>query len=910
VTKARINLDGIWDFHYLGGAASALGERRSIVVPSPWQAQFPDLSMRGGVGVYRRAVDLPPEWAALRVFLHFGAVFHIAHVFVNGALVGSHVGGFLPFAFDITDNIDAGRAEIEVRVESPTDDPAEFPHAPFAEMPFGKQSWYGPLSGIWQSVYLESNVADRLTSLRINSDFDTGDVSADVKFERAIASGSELELEIFDPANNCVDSARLDLAAGAERAVLRAHVAAPRPWSPDTPDLYRLRVKMTRDGVEVDEIETTFGYRKIETRAGRLYLNGKPFYLRAALDQDYYPDTICTPPSREFIEDRFLKAKALGLNALRCHIKAPDPRYYEAADRLGLLIWAELPNGGYSTERSRERKEATLKGIIDRDGNHPSIFCWTLINENWGVDLVHDAKHRAWLRRLYLWLKSYDPTRLVVDNSPLAPSFHVQSDLADYHFYAAIPDSRQDWDRFVEALADRGEWLFSPEGDAVTTGEEPLLCSEFGNWGLPAPDKLNDAEGREPWWFETGHDWGEGVMYPHGVQNRFHDWSLDRVFGSFENFIDATQWQQFRALKYEIEAMRRRREIAGYVITELTDCHWESNGLIDMRANPRVFHEVFHTINSYTIIAPRLERAAFWSGETLQLPLSLAHGGARALEEGSLEILSDWPQSIPTPRIEAGAVADLGVISIQLPEVDKAGMRRVSFHLRAADGQVLARNDIEFALHPPRAASQAFLVWSAEAELRMRLRSCGYRLASGMSDADVVVATRNTVELADHVRGGGRALLLPEEEGPLTPFFPHWQNVKVVARDGTLWRGDWASSFAWLRRRGSFTNLPGGPLIDQSFDRVIPTHVISGCNLLDFHARVHAALAVGWIHKPVGLAVERNYGEGHIVISTFRLLRDPPGADPTACALLDALVSTAANKSSPQTFEPAKFESA
>jgi beta-galactosidase/beta-glucuronidase len=122
----------------------------------------------------------------------------------------------------------------------------------------------------------------------------------------------------------------------------------------------------------------------------------------------------------------------------------PDPRYYEVADRLGLLIWAELPNAGDSTELSRERKELTLKGLIDRDGNHPSIFCWTLINENWGVDLVHDAYHRAWLKKLYLWLKSYDPSRLVVDNSPLAPSFHVQTDLADFHFYAAIPDSRED----------------------------------------------------------------------------------------------------------------------------------------------------------------------------------------------------------------------------------------------------------------------------------------------------------------------------------------------------------------------------------------------------------------------------------------------------------------------------------
>jgi hypothetical protein len=910
VKKARICLDGMWEFQYLGAGAAPPAGKRAIAVPGPWQAQFADLSMRGGIAVYRRSVELPEDWRDGRVFLHFGAVFHIAHVFANGALIGSHVGGFLPFHFDITDAFRNRRVELELRVESPTDDPAEFPHTPFAEMPFGKQSWYGPLSGVWQSVHLEHNIPDRLNALRVLSSLDDGDVSAQLRFERALCARTQAEIEIFAPDGASVATAGAELAVGAEHATLRLRVAEPQAWSPDTPNLYRLRARMLRDGVAVDESETSFGFRKIETREGKLWLNGKPFYLRAALDQDYYPDSICTPPSLEFIEDRFRKAKALGLNALRCHIKAPDPRYYEAADRLGLLVWAEVPNGGYSTERSRERKETTLKGIIDRDGNHPSIFCWTLINENWGVDLVHDAKHRAWLRRLYLWLKAYDPTRLVVDNSPLAPSFHVQSDLADYHFYAAIPDSRRDWDRFVDALADRGDWLFSPEGDAVTSGEEPLLCSEFGNWGLPDPGKLNDADGREPWWFETGHDWGEGVMYPHGVQNRFHDWSLDRVFGTFENFIEATQWQQFRALKYEIESMRRRPEIAGYVITELTDCHWESNGLLDMRSNPRVFHDVFHTINADTVIAPRLERAACWSGETLRLPLRIAHGAGEALEGATLETLSDWTQVLALERIEPARVVDLGAIDIPLPQVDRPCMRRVSFHLQAADGRSVARNEIDVAVHPLRPEAPRLSVWSPEPELRVRLQALGYRLGTGLGDSDVVVALDSTAELAAHVRGGGRALLLPDAEMSLTPFFPHWQNVKVAARDGALWRGDWASSFAWLRRRGAFRALPGGPLIDQTFDRVIATHVISGCNLLDFHARVHAALAVGWIHKPAGLAVERNYGEGHIVISTFRLFNDPPGADPTATRLLDALLTTTFDRMRVAPLETAPMERA
>jgi hypothetical protein len=147
--------------------------------------------------------------------------------------------------------------------------------------------------------------------------------------------------------------------------------------------------------------------------------------------------------------------------------------------------------------------------------------------------------------------------------------------------------------------------------------------------------------------------------------------------------------------------------------------------------------------------------------------------------------------------------------------------------------------------------------------------------------------------IAAHVRQGSSLLLLPDENMSLYPFFPHWQNVRVAHRDGTLWRGDWASSFAWLRRTGQFANMPSGPLLDETFDRVIPTHVISGCNLLDFQARVFGGLVVGWIHKPVALGVERSYGRGRLVTSTMRLFEDEPLADPTATWLAAGLVDLA-----------------
>jgi Glycosyl hydrolases family 2, sugar binding domain/Glycosyl hydrolases family 2, TIM barrel domain/Glycosyl hydrolases family 2 len=891
---SRLSLDGAWEFlHIADDRMSGPAEVREIQVPSPWQAQVADLRMRAGIGIYRRIVTIPPGWLRDHVWLRFGAVFHNAKAFVNGEPVGTNEGGFLPFSFEVTQHLKEGENEIKVRVDSPTDNPAEFPDSPFAEIPFGKQSWYGPLSGIWQSVHLERRVVDHIARVRLVPNRETGKVSAGAFFANPLIGATDLTVEAFDPAEKRILEFTVTAMPGVTSVPFEFQVGDARSWAPEAPNLYRLRVAMRRQGEERDAVEERFGFRTIETRDGKFYLNGEPLYLRAALDQDYYPGTICTVPSIEFLEDQFRKAKELGLNCLRCHIKAADPRYYEVADRMGMLVWTELPNGGMATDRSRGRKEKLLKGIVDRDGNHPSIVIWTIINENWGVDLVNDADHRDWLKRTYAWLKAYDPTRLVVDNSPLAPSFHVESDIADYHYYAAIPDHRQAFDKFVDGLAKRASWLYSPEGDAVITGKEPLMCSEFGNWGLPYPKDLGDDKGEEPWWFETGHDWGEGVMYAHGVENRFADWSLDRVFGDLRRFVTAAQWQQFRALKYQIEAMRRKPTLAGYVITELHDCHWESNGLLDMKRNPRVFHELFHIVNSDTVIVPKWDHLSYWAGENASFEVSIAHGAGAPINGAQLSVrLGDDERRLSLPRLEAPTVLDLGALELRVPATAEASRRRVHLELRGSDGRLIAQNHLDLAVYPDRAAGRHGheRIWSPSREILARVRALGYETVPRLEDATLVVSTVHTDAIAAHVRNGARLLLLPEAEGTLYPFFPHWQNVKVLAREGTLWMGDWASSFAWLRRSGHFEHLPGGPLLDETFDRVIPTHVIAGCNLLDFQARVFGGMVVGWIHKPVALGVERSYGKGRMAATTFRLFRDAPLADPTATMMFDRLV--------------------
>jgi Glycosyl hydrolases family 2, sugar binding domain/Glycosyl hydrolases family 2/Glycosyl hydrolases family 2, TIM barrel domain len=792
VARRILSLDGAWDFYFCGDARIPLEhveQWRQCIVPAPWQAQFPDLRQRNGRAWYRRMFELPADWPGGAVFLRFGAVSHHARVLVNRTPVAEHEGGWLPFQADIGAVLRPGRNEIAVHVTAPTDDPAAYPDYPFSETLVGKQSWYGPQGGIWQSVLLERRAPDHMRLLRLRPRRVGGMVEVRLALSGPLSRPHHLALRVGDPDGRTAAAADLALVEGAEQASSSLLVPDPLDWSPDAPHMYELQA-MLRCGREVtDAVRERFGFRSIETRAGRIYLNGRPLYLRGALDQDYYPDGICTAPSEGFLEDQFRKAKALGLNCLRCHIKVPDPRYYAVADRVGLLIWAELPNAGRLSAPARARAEATLRGMLERDGNHPSIFCWTIVNENWGTDLVHSEEDRAWLRCTADWLKIADPDRLVVDNSPIAPSFHLRSDLEDFHLYAAIPDHRRNWDRFVEALAARPAWTYASTSDAGRAGDEPLLCSEFGNWGLPDAERLRSAEGAEPWWFETGHDWGDGVAYPHGVESRFHAAGLERVFGSFSAFVQAAQWQQYRALKYQIETMRRQPALAGYVLTEFTDCLWESNGLLDMRRNRRVFHDAFAAINADTVIVPRWERVAYSAGATIRVGLAAAHGGGTPLADVFLRWRCGAEAGEAGPFALAEGVCEVPPATFAAPALDSAAVRRLELAL-VADGRAIATNHLELTILPQRVRPpQELQIWAA-AELADRIQSLGYQAAPSLLEADAAIASELDESLCAAIRGGARVVLLADAPMELQPIFPHWQAARVVRRHGAIWQGD------------------------------------------------------------------------------------------------------------------------
>ncbi len=419
--------------------------------------------------------------------------------------------------------------------------------------------------------------------------------------------------------------------------------------------------------------------------------------------------------------------------------------------------------------------------------------------------------------------------------------------------------------------------------------------SEFGNWGLPLPKDLPEPDGSEPWWFETGHEKSEGVVYPHGWQHRFEQHALDRVFGSLEDFCRAAQWHQYEALKYEIEAIRLRPEIQGYVITEFTDCHWECNGLLDMRRNPRLFREPFACINADTVVVPRPARWSAADGEALPIALTLAHGGGRPLAAATLVWSIDGQEAgrIETPAMAEAGVAKLGAITPVL----RGGPRTTSiaFELRAADGSVIARNHVEIAVLAPRVIPTGLRMACDDPALAALLRGLGHELVASADRADLVI-TRTLADAHYAMLAAGRNVLVAADHaGALGDSFvkKRFPRLQLVPRIGSPWLGEWASSFAWLRRTGAFAGIPGGALLGLPFDAVVPRHVLVGLRPVEFAGHVQAGLAVGWVQRPAATLATRSWGAGRLVMSTFGW-PDASGNDPLAVALADAVLAHAA----------------
>jgi len=889
---SSVSLDGDW--HFLADPGLTLDVQkldtaasvRPTRVPSSWQSQFADLRDYAGVAWYWRTVTLEAPAADQVVLLRFGAVDYAAEVYVNGQKAGSHEGGYLPFEIDITSLIRVGENQVAVRVADPGAKPREVVEGiSYAEIPHGKQNWYVQTSGLWQSVEIDYRPRVRLGAVHISAASDGPFVITAPVIGAGLGASVSVSAEILDPNGKSVWTSSH---SGSDAiAKLSGQIHDPLLWSTSFPNLYQLRVSLSSG----DSARCRFGFRTFSTRDGKFYLNGKPTYLRGALDQDFYPDSIYTPPSLDYIRDEMRKAKALGLNLLRCHIKVPDPRYLEAADETGMLIWYEIPNWDKLTANSERRAMETLQGMVERDANHPSIVIVSIINESWGANLKEVAE-RAWLKSAYEQAKTFVPW-LVVDNSACCDNFHLATDIADFHQYAAIPDYASNFDRLVDDQEQRPGWLFSPYGDAAPKGDEPLMLSEFGNWGLP------EVPEEKPWWFARDFG-GKEITKPDGVEQRFIDYQYNSLFPDLKAMSDATEWHEYEALKYEIAALRANTEIQGYVITEFTDVNWEANGLLDMWRHPKVFGEALGRLQQDDLLTLRSDQRNYKVGAPVEAEVDVSHYASGDLMGAKV----DWQVegtslagSLPVASIHSSEAAKVGTIRFMAP-VSPAPVKRVLKATLILSDKPVAEYSLNYYFYPikpPDLPPPVSFYDPAPGRLRRLvndMRERNYLAPTGSESFPVLIASTLDETVKSKLRAGGRVILIVDDPLTLAP------GIEVAPRSADDFSGNWISDFFWLRKdRPPFTGIGFDTLGGFETQAVTPPAVIKGIPPQNFND-VLAGITYGWLHDNVGVLVQAKAGKGKLLICTFSLATTY-SSDSYATFLLDALVTYVVSDFSP-----------
>ncbi|HET6883360.1 MAG TPA: glycoside hydrolase family 2 TIM barrel-domain containing protein [Pirellulales bacterium] len=461
VRESWQNLNGLWEYAIVPKDAPRPEQfDGEILVPFPVESALSGVMKRVGPDQrlwYRRKFKLGDGWSGQQVRLHFGAVDWDTKVWVNGKEIGDHRGGYDPFSFNITPALaGAEQHEIVVSVWDPSD---------AGPQPRGKQVnkpggiFYTPNTGIWQTVWLEPVPAAHVTSLKIVPDLDGKQVKV-----TALCSKDAADKRVTVKVNGA--------SAGSEKATLKSVSASGRPgeeltvplatvraWSPEEPWLYDLTVTLGDPDKPADQVTSYFGLRKVslgkdENGVTRLFLNDKPLFMFGPLDQGFWPDGIYTAPTDEALRYDVEVTRKIGFNMCRKHVKVEPARWYYWCDKLGLLVWQDMPSGDQSValgkgeiERSPESAriyERELKAMIDALQNVPSVVMWVVFNEGWGQ---FDTQ------RITEWTKSYDPTRLV--NCASGWNDFPVGDVHDIHSYPA-PNSPQPEPQRAAVLGEYG----------------------------------------------------------------------------------------------------------------------------------------------------------------------------------------------------------------------------------------------------------------------------------------------------------------------------------------------------------------------------------------------------------------------------------------------------------------------
>ncbi len=563
VRESWLSLNGKWKFAFdddnqFENLSDAIPWDKEILVPFPPESETSGIGDRGYHHAcwYQREFDIESE--GQRVLIHFGAVDYRAKVWVNGHLVVEHIGGHTPFFADITFALgDGERHVVTVYAE---DDPHDL------AKPRGKQDWqlhphsiwYPRTTGIWQTVWVERVAKTYINKIRWTPNFVGFEIGCETTIAGDLKADFTVEVKISHKGKLLADDHYKIIGHEAARKISLSDPGIDDSrnellWSPERPTLLDAEILLLRDGEVIDRVSSYTALRSAHINRDRFMLNGRPYFLRLVLDQGYWPDTMLTAPSDEALRKDVELAKAMGFNGVRKHQKIEDPRYLYWADKLGLLVWEEMPSAYRFTPTAIKRLVREWEEVIDRDYSHPCIIVWVPFNESWGVpNLTSTQAHRNAVEALYHLTRTFDSTRPVIGNDGWEAS---ATDLIGIHDYDASPQSlaARYGSAAQQELFDRRR----PGGRILTLDGyphrgQPIVLTEFG--GIAYAKKRHSDEGQEMWGYSQA--------------------STDEDF-----------YNRYREL---LHVVNETPMFSGFCYTQFADTFQEANGLLFADRTPKL----------------------------------------------------------------------------------------------------------------------------------------------------------------------------------------------------------------------------------------------------------------------------------------------------------------------------------
>ncbi|WP_437751959.1 glycoside hydrolase family 2 protein [Sorangium sp. So ce1389] len=559
-----ISLNGTWEFALDPRAewCSPADARFDRTIEVPFAPETP----RSGVGEtgfykacwYRRQVKVPESEASERLILHFGAVDYVARVWVDGSFAGEHEGGYTPFSLDITE-LARGRESVTIVVQA-HDDPGDL------AKPRGKQDWkldphsiwYPRTTGIWQTVWLERVPRMHIEYVRWTPNLERWEIAVEVRVANAPVEGARVGVRLRVGDVTIANDQYTVVAGEVHRRITLSDPGIDDfrnelLWCPERPTLIDADIVLyDQPGMTIDRVKSYTALRSVAVRGDRFLLNGRAYVLRMVLDQGYWNDTGITAPDDEALRRDVELTKQMGFNGARKHQKIEDPRYLYWADRLGLLVWEEMPSAYRHTRKSIERLARQWLEAIRRDISHPCIIAWVPFNESWGVpNLPDNPNERHYVQALYHLTRSMDYTRPVIGNDGWES---VATDIIGIHDYDPSPE-RIARRYFAHDVVPKLLKRERPGGRALVLDpsvnhETAIVLSEFGGIAV-APTSSGD----------NGGTWG---------------YSACRTSEEFA--------ERYTKLMKVINSLEL---LAGFCYTQFADTYQEANGLLHADRTPK-----------------------------------------------------------------------------------------------------------------------------------------------------------------------------------------------------------------------------------------------------------------------------------------------------------------------------------